>query len=274
VPEGGLNLFVLAHPDDELAFAAILHRLASERKPVRLIYLADGQSRSAPPEVRSAESKAALAWLGIDQSSLWFAGSELGFADGTLHRHLPEALAAIERSVGRGTPVAAIYTLAWEGGHSDHDAAHVVVAAFAAARALLDSSWQAAFYRAADTLPPPAFVVSAPLAANGLVQRSLLTPAERRLPRRMMRFYPSQWRSFVGLGPSIIWHSLIRRSFALQPIRLERLSERPTPRPLLYERRNGIAFDDFFNASAPFLQSTAAARKHAAASATATVASA
>ena len=134
----GLTLFVLAHPDDELAFAPILHRLARAQQPVRLIYLTDGAAPFASAALRNAESAAALAWLGIDPSSLWFAGSEIGIADGQLYRHLPSALDAIEQRVPADSAIAAIYTLAWEGGHPDHDAAHIVAAAFAAARGCED----------------------------------------------------------------------------------------------------------------------------------------
>lgn len=249
----GLTLFVLAHPDDELAFAPLLHRLAHAQRPVRLLYLTDGAAPFASTALRNAESAAALAWLGIGRSSLWFVGSEFGIADGQLYRHLYPALDAIDQRVPADTAIAAIYTLAWEGGHPDHDAAHVVAAAFAAARGLDDRLWQVAFYRAADRLPAPMFVVGAPLAANGPVQSSPLAPAERRLARRMMRFYRSQWRSLVGLGPFIVWHSLTRRTFTWQAVSYARLAERPTPRPLLYEVRNGVAFDDFRAQSAPFL---------------------
>lgn len=256
----GLTLFVLAHPDDELAFAPLLHRLARERTPVQLIYLTDGAAPFASAALRTAESIAALAWLGIDWSSLWFAGSEIGIADGQLYRHLPSALDAIEQRVPADSAIAAIYTLAWEGGHPDHDAAHVVAAAFAVARGCEDRLRQVAFYRAADRLPAPMFVVGAPLAANGPVQSSPLTRTERRLARRMMRFYRSQWRSLVGLGPFIVWQSLTRRAFAWQLVRSNRLAERPTPRPLLYEVRNAVSFDQFVAQSAPFLAARRSAR--------------
>ncbi|MBV9526955.1 MAG: PIG-L family deacetylase [Sphingomonas sp.] len=251
--ERGTTLFILAHPDDELAFAPALYRLARQAKPVRLIYLADGALRSASAAVRHAESEAALASIGIDRSSLSFLGSQQGIEDGHLYKHLCRGLEAIERLVPPNVPIAGIFTLAWEGGHPDHDSAHLIAAAFAAKRGLEEDVWQVAFYRAADRLPAPAFSVSAPLAANGPVQSSKLTLVERRLARRMMRHYRSQWRSFIGLGPFIIWRSLTRSRIEWQAVRYDRLSQRPTERPLLYEVRNGIAFGELLEHSAELL---------------------
>ncbi|MEO6255742.1 MAG: PIG-L family deacetylase [Sphingomicrobium sp.] len=248
----GLNLFILAHPDDEVAFAPIIHRLVGERRPVRLIYLTDGSSGGSP-SVRQAETVRALAWLGVAALNLRFAGHEVGIADGQLHRNLDRALHALEQWCAASQSIACIYTLAWEGGHPDHDSAHVVAAAFAAGRGVASRVRQVPFYRASDRWPAPIFTVGAPLPANGPVVSIALSLEERWLPVRLIRFYRSQWRSFVGLAPVILWHALTHRSFKMQDLSKPRLANRPTERPLLYEVRNGVRCEDVLAAAAAFL---------------------
>jgi hypothetical protein len=112
-------------------------------------------------------------------------------------------------------------------------------------------------------LPAPLFTVGAPLAENGPIVAIALTARQRRLPRRLILFYRSQWRSFVGLGPLIVWQSLTRRSLAVQRSVRERLLQRPTARPLLYEVRNGVGFDQFRAKTAPFLAAHSGAARQA-----------
>ena len=252
----GANLFILAHPDDEIAFAAVIDRLVREREPVRIIYLTDGGSGGSPP-ARRAETVRALASLGVEASHLCFAGHELGIADGLLYRRLRDALGAVERWSRWFGSIARIYTLAWEGGHPDHDAAHVVAAAFAAPRGLSGRVRQVPFYRASDFWFAPAFVLNSPLPANGPVDFVALSRAEQWRAVKLVRFYRSQWRSFAGLGPVLLWHAVTRRAVAMQRISDRRLSERPTAKPLLYEARTGPRGEQFMDAIGAFLASVA-----------------
>lgn len=250
------TLFILAHPDDEIVFAPLIDRLVREAKPVRLAFMTDGRSGGLPA-VREAETVRALASLGVDQTDLLFGD----IADGQLHCNLRRALEAVERWCGSLRSIARIYTLAWEGGHPDHDGAHLVAAAFAASRGLGDRVRQVAFYRASDKWPAPMFTVRSPLPANGPVDSITLSSGERWLPVRLIRFYRSQWRSFVGLAPFMLWHAITRRSFEMQPLNPRRLTERPTVRPLLYELRNGMSGKDVLAAAEAFLADHADARK-------------
>ena len=69
-----------------------------------------------------------------------------------------------------------------------------------------------------------------------------------------MRFFPSQWRAFAGLGPGILWHAFTSPVLKMQPMNLRRVWERPTAVPLLYETRNGVSFTEFSECSRAFLQ--------------------
>jgi len=248
-----IHLFVLAHPDDEIAYAPLLSRRAREGKAVRLIYLTDGAAAGPYASVRAAESRAAIAHLGVAPECAFFPGLDESLPDGRLHLHLDRALSALEDWSRSWRSVAGIYGLAWEGGHPDHDASLLVAAAFAARRGIIDRLWQGAFYRASDRFPPPLFTFRSMLPQNGEATTLALSARERRLTLGLLRFYPSQWRTFVGLWPLIFWSSFARPNFELQRTIPRRLFERPTRMRLLYEYRNGLAYEDFAAAVAPFL---------------------
>lgn len=248
-----IHLFVLAHPDDEIAFAPLLSRMAREGRAVRLVYLTDGAAAGPYASVRAAESRAAIGYLGIAPDCVFFPGLDDSLPDGRLHLHLDRALRALEDLSRRWRSVSGIYGLAWEGGHPDHDASLLVTAAFAARRGIIDRLWQGAFYRACDRFPPPLFTFRSILPRNGEATALPLSARERRLPLALLRFYPSQWRTFVGLWPLILWSTFAKPNFELQLLKPQRLFERPMPRRLLYEYRNGLAYDEFAAAVAPFL---------------------
>jgi len=246
-------LFLLGHPDDEIAFAPLIARIKSKEQPVRMVYLTDGGVGRATPAVRSAESTRALASLGVSSSEISFLGSELSVPDGQLFRRLSEVYRALDAPGGAVASWGEIYTLGWEGGNPDHDAAHVLAMALAIARDRIQRAWQVPFYRAADR-GPPFFALFAPLPANGPVSSLPLTPRESRLRAGLMRYFPSQWRSFAGLGPAILWHALASPVLRLQPMTLRRLWERPTAGRLLYEQRYAVSFAEFAGFAAAFLR--------------------
>ena len=185
-------------------------------------------------------------------ADIGFIGCEQGIPDGTLLDHLATAFRALDAATQDLAGLGEVYTLAWEGGHPDHDATYVLALALAAARDGLDRVWQVPFYRAAGR-GPPWFSLFAPLPGNGPVDELPLTPSERRLRASMMRFYPSQWRTFAGLGPGIVWNALTTRTLRRQQGQLGRLWQRPTEARLLYEQRNGVSFRAFSARATAFL---------------------
>ena len=221
--------------------------------PVRVVYLTDGGAGRAAPEFRNAECIRALESLGVPSAEIIFLGSTSSVPDGLLFRHFSQVYSALEAECSTIASMGEIYALGWEGGNLDHDAAHVLAMAFAIARDRVHRAWQVPFYRAAG-IGPPFYSLFAPLPANGPVSPLSLTRRESRLRLRLIRYFPSQWRSFVGLGPVILWHALVSPVLKLQPMTLRRLWERPTAGRLLYEQRSAVSFAEFGGCVTAFLR--------------------
>lgn len=116
------TLVVVAHPDDEsVGCGALLGRM---RRPV-VVFCTDGaphnpyfwqahETRERYRDLRRQEARAALATSGVTE--LHF----LDFSDQELFRNAPAALAELSRIARQAEPDA-LLTLAYEGGHPDHD---------------------------------------------------------------------------------------------------------------------------------------------------------
>jgi hypothetical protein len=143
------TLFLLGHPTTKIAFRAArfedqvegtdrAHRLPHGRRR--------GAGDAGHPE---HESVRALASLGVASAEIHFLGKDLSVPDGLLFRRLTPVYDALEAECSSIGSLGEIYTLGWEGGNLDHDAAHVIGLALAVARDRVHRAWQVAFYRAA-----------------------------------------------------------------------------------------------------------------------------
>jgi hypothetical protein len=57
----------------------------------------------------------------------------------------------------------------------------------------------------------------------------------------------------AGLGPGLAWHGATATALNAQPLRLERLYERPMTERLFYERGHRKRFDEFAACARAFL---------------------
>lgn len=127
----GRTLVLVSHPDDEtIGCGALLQRM---REPV-VVFATDGApndsffwnkygSRLRYQRVREEEARNALSFIGV--SEIEFLGSQAiveceGIPDQRLHEHLSEAYDMLSVLMNLHKPDA-IVTLAYEGGHPDHD---------------------------------------------------------------------------------------------------------------------------------------------------------
>ena len=122
------TLVLVAHPDDEsISCGALLQRM---REPL-VVYATDGGpedeyfwkqygSRENYVAVRQNEAQAALAVVGVREAT-WLKNEDgRAFMDQRLFRYVPEAMESLRQIVGERKPEV-ILTLAYEGGHPDHD---------------------------------------------------------------------------------------------------------------------------------------------------------
>lgn len=232
-------VFVFAHQDDEIAFASRLRACAARGDRVTCVCLTDGASQTGAA-TRDEESRRVLAMLGIDD--IRFPGAPR-IADGTLPDHLDRALELLEREIADADEV---YTLAWEGGHQDHDAVHLVAGVFARRRNI--PCIEMPLYNGLG-VRGPFFRVNHPV-GDGWTKRKLRW-REHAANVLLARFYPSQRRTWIGLAPLLLVtgaHELTRNAD------LRRAQRPPHEGPLLYERRFRYPYARFAERAAAFLR--------------------
>jgi len=232
------TLYVLAHFDDEYFAWPMIAQGVRAGVAQHLVYVADYPTPALSARRRD-ESVRALGDLGVPRSNIVHIAE--GVADGAVHRHLPQAFAALRRAVARMPEVNRIVVSAWEGGHADHDACAAMAAALAAELGNIPVD-QFSLY-SGKGLAGPLFRAGAPLGENGPRQRIGLSPAMWLRFMAAVRFYPSQRKTWFGLWPAM-WWSYLRRGYGFQRLDPERLSQRPHAGPLLYERRFKVAYEE------------------------------
>jgi len=178
-------LFVLPHPDDELAICAWLRRLRVAGADVRLLWV-----HSTP--VRERESRAVAEQLGFSPQQCAFGG----FEDGKVVERSNELAERLSEAV-QGFRPDRVVAPAFEQGHLDHDATNLAVN-LAFAGPVLEVPLYHPYCRRMQTLNR----FSDPTGQEVLE----LTPDERRLKVRLARSYPSQtiWRN-------VFWYEVWQR---------------------------------------------------------------
>jgi LmbE family N-acetylglucosaminyl deacetylase len=171
VGQGERVLFAFTHPDDELAVAVFMRRLAQQGTEVRALW-----THSTP--VREAESRAAMREVGFAQETLTFFDAPDGNVIGSV-RKLRDGVCRI---VTDFKPTRVV-THAFEQGHIDHDATNLTV------NLCYDGPvFEAPYYHTYLTRFPVLYKFSNPQGE----EMTDLTEDERRLKKRMTRMYPSQ----------------------------------------------------------------------------------
>jgi LmbE family N-acetylglucosaminyl deacetylase len=245
-------IFVFAHQDDEFAFLATFERLVRSGATVHCVYLTDGAFGNQSTERRNRESLRVLASLGVVPSNVHFIGQGLRIPDGSLHAYLMPAFKGLQECIERVRPVDEMYLPAWEGGHQDHDAAHLIGVITSIAFGLLNSTFQISLYNG-HRLMGPMFRVMSPLPRNGPSQNERVAWRKRLTYSLLCLSYPSQWKTWLGLFPFALFSYLKHGVRHKQPVSLQRLFELPHPGRLLYERRMFLTSKEFNDAKIRFI---------------------
>jgi len=236
MPTDAVALFLFAHQDDEYGVYQELDACRQRGMRVRCAYFTDGAASGVSATTRNAESVAVLAQLGVAKDDIFFAGETLGIPDAGLPAHLDRAADWLRDWFASQGAIGAVYVMAWEGGHHDHDALHAVTVHIAAERGELDKVRQFALYNGARIMPP-FFRTLSPLPENGPVQSQRLSWAMRLRCLRWCLSYPSQYKTWLGLFPFALWAYLVVGKQSLQAVSLQRTLERPHAGTLYYEHR-------------------------------------
>ena len=250
------TLFLFAHQDDEIGVFHEITRTVRLGKPLRCIYLTNGAWDGVSPGRRNAESITALATLGVRRQDIVFLGERLGINDGQLPNHLEQAwdgLREIAETLAKGTaPVSRLIMQAWEGGHQDHDAVHLVGLALARHLDIVQQSFQFPLYR----MPAGRFWLSfaAPLPQNGKVTQSPMGWRQRAAHLMMLRHYRSQTKVMLRIGSHLLWHHLQGGGAKLQPVSLGRVLGRPNSGMMLYEYWQLSTETEFRTQADPFIR--------------------
>ncbi|HYI10744.1 MAG TPA: PIG-L family deacetylase [Thermoanaerobaculia bacterium] len=243
-------LFVFAHQDDEIAAASRISYALQRGLDVSCVYLTDGEGRKATSQERDAESRAVLRHIGVDLRRVHFAGSEERIPDGRLVEHLERALALLDGRVPG--PVDELACLAWEGGHQDHDASHLVAVAFALRRGIAGRCIELPLYQGYQ-MRGPFFQTLAPLRVGGEWNGRRVPISEGLRIAALCRFYRSQRKTWLGLMPPALLRLVIGQREWTRPVDVARLQDKPHEGPLFYERRFGVSWDEFSRYARPFV---------------------
>lgn len=241
------DVFLLAHPDDEFACSIGIARSVERGREVVVVYTTDGGYGGQSRARREAESLVVLTELGVRPQVVHFVGSDVSIPDGRLVEHLDRARDALSRLLP--PVIETLYLPAWEGGHQDHDATHLVGLSLADRASDVR---QFPLYRALGR-EGPLFQALAPLSENGPVAVEEAPLGERAAAFARCFAYPSQWRSFLGLAPFALVR-LTRHGFVHQPVDPARVSAAPHVGAPLYERRGVMTFAAFAATASAFIR--------------------
>ena len=246
-------LVLLAHHDDEYFCTARLRREVAHGSAVHVAYTTYGSGYGTQPEVREAESRRVFLHIGIPEEQVREIGRELGVFDGHAVEHL-QVLHDTVPQVYAGERFERIITLAWEGGHPDHDATHLIAVRLAADWGITAELHEIPTYTG-EGAPGALFRVNwfRP-GRSGRVPEGLGWRA-RFQAFLLARHYRSQWRSFLGLLPEAAIRMLLQGRQELRRVAPGEVDHRVPPHPggLFYERRFGMRFERFLEHARPFL---------------------
>ena len=209
-----MKLFLLAHQDDEVF---LLPFIADSEKKL-FIYLTNGSSNSSSishQQKRTNEARETFKeiLMPLNAKVIWW-GNQNGVSEGDLHKFAnSNTIRSLLESISHyGTKVSKIYTTTFEGAHQDHDSAAVIARII---RENLDcdlievSTYPQKFKRVYS------FSVMTPK------YKSINFDFERlkilRLAARLILNYRTQWKTWLGLSPAVLFSYLFMPFYVAEP---------------------------------------------------------
>ena len=229
-------LFLFAHNDDEY-FASL--RIGEELRAgnrVFAAYLTHGSIYGADSGERVEESLTILDRLGVKRGDVLLLGQETDIFDLKLHERMGDAYRALSARL-QSIPIARVYLMAWEGGHPDHDASHLIGRAYARAHGLERELYEFPAYSR--------FRVMSYVGEGGEI---LSTATDRRRAFRTLCTafsYRTQRLTFLAMLPGSLVQLLLLGRQTYRRVPKRDYSKPPHGGRLFYERKFRISFADF-----------------------------
>ena len=246
------TIFILPHCDDEFYFVPFIRQEISEGANIIIIFTTYGSSYGVEHEVRLSESINALTGLGVCSSSIIHLGFDLNIFDGKSHLFLNELLEGSKRIVAQYT-IRKFYCFSWEGGHTDHDASHLITVALEKIVGSEGGVIEVSGYNSYKTKGPFFRVMTLIPSKNNQVQYMQI-PLFNSLSHICIIFnYKSQWKTFLGLFAQNFFQLVILRKIPFRKVGTRSYSNPPHDGGLFYERRFGITFKEFYSSSKNFI---------------------
>lgn len=249
------SLIILAHQDDEIAIFAQIMRLVKQQHLVWVIYMTTGTMDAIRSEVRCRESLISLMKLGVSRGRIIFLGDKYQIADKSLCINLELAanglLEVINAVIGKPDR---LYFLAWEGGHPDHDAVHLLGVWLAKTFDIINRSYQFSLYNGADLPCLRRVRLFYPLVSNGSVSSYRIAWTDRFMGLKLVLGYHSQFTTLLWLFPMLVYQYVFNGYQKLQPISSERVLCKPHQSMLRYEQNGFYSYEQFKRDTDVFLQ--------------------
>ena len=235
---------LLAHQDDEVGIFSIIEKYKREGRKVVILYLTSGTFSGEVSKKRNQESLRVLEAFKVSREDCIFIGAEYKIPDGKLYLNLKKAFFAVKDVIYKRGDVVKFFFPAWEGGHHDHDASHLVGVSLCYYYNCSKESFQFPLYNAYN-VPKPFFRMFKTLAQNGPTKEYYISWGARIRYLRHCLSYPSQAKTWIGLFPFVFFDYLFSGKQKLQQINVGRVYERPHKEDLYYENRSWCSWNSF-----------------------------
>jgi hypothetical protein len=252
MPKMATSVFLLAHQDDESGCFHLIEDRNRHGDEIIIFYLTSGTPDGSNSFKRNLESTKVLLELDVQEKNIIFISRNTYSPDGRLPENLNSVFNKIVNILQKKPNLESLYFTAWEGGHQDHDAAHLIGVALAKKFNIVRASYQFPLYTGIG-LRGTFFRLFKPIPSNGKPSFLNIPWSDRIKFLSLSLSYPSQIKTWIGLFPFFLFHYIFFGTQILQPVSLLRVRERPHNGKLFYERRFSYEYKIFKKQTSKFI---------------------
>lgn len=240
------DIFLFAHQDDEIAIFKSVKNCIKSNNNVLIFYLTNGNNSNIDNSdlvlKRENESKKVLKQLGVLSKNIFFLGNNFNIKSYNLSNHLDKIYKELIKVINNLKNEVTVYTHAWEGGNIDHDACFVLALKLMRDNSKIITGYQFPFYNSYK-IPFHFYRVFCSIPKNGNTNNLRISISEKIQFIKLLLYYPTQIKIWIGLYPFIIFKILFNRYNYLQNIDKGHLLQKPHKGSLWYEKQKFIKFE-------------------------------